>query len=87
MGKSLKIDKSSDWQPSSWKSFTASQQPIWPDSNSLQKVLGELSELPPLVFAGEARNLTNQLAAVSQGEAFLLQAVTVQNPSTPRPTP
>ncbi len=74
MGKSLKIDKSLDWQPSSWKSFTASQQPIWPDSNSLQKVLGELSELPPLVFAGEARNLTKQLAAVSQGEAFLLQA-------------
>ena len=74
MGKSLKIDKSLDWQPSSWKSFTASQQPIWPDSNSLQKVLGELSELPPLVFAGEARNLTKQLAAVSRGEAFLLQA-------------
>ncbi|KIE51895.1 MAG: phospho-2-dehydro-3-deoxyheptonate aldolase [marine actinobacterium MedAcidi-G1] len=74
MGKSLKIDKSSDWQPSSWKSFTASQQPIWPDSTSLQKVLDELSELPPLVFAGEARNLTKQLAAVSQGEAFLLQA-------------
>ena len=74
MGKSLKIDKSLDWQPNSWKSFTASQQPIWPDSNSLQKVLGELSELPPLVFAGEARNLTKQLAAVSQGEAFLLQA-------------
>ena len=74
MGKSLKIDKSLDWQPNSWKSFTASQQPIWPDSNSLQKVLDELSELPPLVFAGEARNLTKQLAAVSQGEAFLLQA-------------
>ena len=30
--------------------------------------------MPPLVFAGEARALTADLARVSQGEAFLLQA-------------
>ncbi len=30
--------------------------------------------MPPLVFAGEARNLTADLAKVSRGEAFLLQA-------------
>ena len=33
-----------------------------------------MSSLPPLVFAGEARHLTRQLADVSRGEAFLLQA-------------
>ncbi|MBV6507590.1 MAG: Phospho-2-dehydro-3-deoxyheptonate aldolase [Acidimicrobiales bacterium] len=33
-----------------------------------------LSELPPLVFAGEARALTSQMARVADGEAFLLQA-------------
>ena len=32
------------------------------------------STLPPLVFAGEARSLRDQLAAVARGEAFLLQA-------------
>ena len=74
MSKSLKKSKSLDWKPDTWKSFGASQQPIWPDNNSFQKVLDELSALPPLVFAGEARNLTEQLAAVSQGKAFLLQA-------------
>jgi len=30
--------------------------------------------LPPLVFAGEARRLTSQLADVAEGRAFLLQA-------------
>ena len=30
--------------------------------------------MPPLVFAGEARNLTDRLAQVARGEAFLLQA-------------
>ena len=74
MSKSLKKSKTLEWKPDTWKSFEASQQPIWPDNNSLQKVLDELSALPPLVFAGEARNLTEQLAAVSQGKAFLLQA-------------
>ena len=74
MSKSLKKSKNLDWKPDSWKLFEASQQPIWPDHDSLQKVLEELSALPPLVFAGEARNLTEQLAAVSRREAFLLQA-------------
>ena len=74
MSKSPKGNKGLEWKPDSWKKFEASQQPAWPDNDSLQKVLDELSELPPLVFAGEARNLTQQLAAVSRGEAFLLQA-------------
>jgi 3-deoxy-7-phosphoheptulonate synthase len=37
-------------------------------------VESELRTKPPLVFAGEARNLTHHLAAVARGEAFLLQA-------------
>ena len=52
MSKSLKKSKNLDWKPDSWKTFEASQQPIWPDHDSLQKVLEELSALPPLVFAG-----------------------------------
>ena len=32
-----------------------------------------LSSYPPLVFAGEARNLKEKLASASKGEAFLLQ--------------
>jgi 3-deoxy-7-phosphoheptulonate synthase len=40
----------------------------------LKKAEARLSTLPPLVFAGEARHLTRDLAGVANGEAFLLQA-------------
>ena len=63
-----------DWNPQSWRDHVALQQPQWPDADTHRQVLDQLSALPPLVFAGEARELTEQLAAVSEGRAFLLQA-------------
>ena len=63
-----------EWSPSSWRRFPAVQQPVWPDAGALSEVFSTLSTLPPLVFAGEARSLTADLAKVSRGEAFLLQA-------------
>ncbi|MCB0996210.1 MAG: 3-deoxy-7-phosphoheptulonate synthase class II [Acidimicrobiales bacterium] len=63
-----------DWTPSSWHARTAAQQPDWPDQAEYDAVLKGLSGLPPLVFAGEARELQEQLAGVARGEAFLLQA-------------
>jgi 3-deoxy-7-phosphoheptulonate synthase len=40
----------------------------------LDSALKQLGILPPLVFAGEARNLEASLAEVAAGKAFLLQA-------------
>jgi 3-deoxy-7-phosphoheptulonate synthase len=62
------------WAPSSWRSKPAAQQPEWPDEAHLERVQKELAAQPPLVFAGEARQLTAELATVAAGEAFLLQA-------------
>lgn len=62
------------WSPDSWQQLEARQQPEWPDEDALRKVLAELGKLPPLVFAGEARQLQASLARVARGEAFLLQA-------------
>ena len=62
------------WSPSSWRTRPAQQQPDWPDDAELDGVLKQLATYPPLVFAGEARALTDQLGAVAAGEAFLLQA-------------
>jgi 3-deoxy-7-phosphoheptulonate synthase len=59
---------------SQWKDLPALQQPEWPDLDALAAARERLSELPPLVFAGEARRLQEQLARASKGEAFLLQA-------------
>jgi len=62
------------WSPQRWRDLPAAQQPEWPDADTLEQVLKELSGLPPLVFAGEARSLIESLAHVAAGEAFLLQA-------------
>lgn len=62
------------WAPDSWKARTALQQPVWPEADVLKEVLSELSAVPPLVFAGEARRLKEALSGVAKGEAFLLQA-------------
>jgi 3-deoxy-7-phosphoheptulonate synthase len=62
------------WSPHSWQSFTAQQQPDWPDTAALDAALKQISSFPPLVFAGEARSLQAALGQVAAGNAFLLQA-------------
>ena len=62
------------WSPDSWHGFPAEQQPAWPDAGDLERALKQISTLPPLVFAGEARNLQSALGQVAAGNAFLLQA-------------
>jgi 3-deoxy-7-phosphoheptulonate synthase len=64
----------SSWSPTSWLGMPAAQQPPWPDDAALERALKHLGSLPPLVFAGEARALTDKLGDVSAGNAFLLQA-------------
>jgi len=61
------------WSPSSWREKPILQQPTYPNQEELNKVLTELKNYPPLVFAGEACSLKTQLANVANGEAFLLQ--------------
>jgi len=61
------------WNPSSWRDFPIKQQPTYNDLEKLKKVENELSSYPPLIFAGEALSLKNQLADVVNGKAFLLQ--------------
>ncbi len=62
-----------DWTPASWKGKPILQVPDYPDEGALKASLERLSSQPPLVFAGEARQLKAHLAAVSRGEAILLQ--------------
>ncbi len=61
------------WTPSSWRNFPIKQQPTYDDKEMLKKVEKELSSYPPLIFAGEARKLKDQLAQAGRGETFLLQ--------------
>jgi len=61
------------WTPTSWRKFSIKQQPTYHDKEALLAVEKELSSYPPLIFAGEARELKNKLARAGRGEAFLLQ--------------
>ena len=61
------------WTPDSWQAYPAEQQPDWPDDGQLKDVLSTLGGYPPIVFAGEARDLRARLADVAAGKAFLLQ--------------
>ena len=62
-----------NWNPRSWRDKSVRQMPEYPDAKAVKQVEDQLSEYPPLVFAGEARDLKNQLADVSRGQGFLLQ--------------
>jgi 3-deoxy-7-phosphoheptulonate synthase len=62
-----------NWTPQSWTAHEARQQPVYPDADALNRATTTLSSFPPLVFAGEARDLTAELAKVADGRAFLLQ--------------
>ncbi|HDZ5076054.1 TPA: 3-deoxy-7-phosphoheptulonate synthase class II [Campylobacter jejuni] len=61
------------WTKNSWKNYPIKQQPIYPNQEEMNRVLAKLEKLPPLVFAGEVRNLQKSLARVCRKEAFLLQ--------------
>jgi 3-deoxy-7-phosphoheptulonate synthase len=64
---------SNAWSPESWRAKPIQQQPEYPDAAHLNRVEQTLAGYPPLVFAGEARELRRQFAEVTQGRAFLLQ--------------
>ncbi|WP_353217074.1 3-deoxy-7-phosphoheptulonate synthase, partial [Sandarakinorhabdus sp.] len=61
------------WTPDSWRAAEARQLPTYPDAAAQRAVERELRSYPPLVFAGEARDLTSRLADAAAGNAFLLQ--------------
>ncbi len=62
-----------NWTPDSWKGKPIRQVPVYQDGERLAQVEQTLRGLPPLVFAGEARRLREDLADVAAGQAFLLQ--------------
>ncbi|MGO3739156.1 MAG: class II 3-deoxy-7-phosphoheptulonate synthase [Marinomonas foliarum] len=61
------------WGLTSWRDKTALQQPVYPNAEHLAQVENTLGKMPPLVFAGEARQLKKALAQVANRQSFLLQ--------------
>ncbi len=61
------------WSPDSWRKKPIRQLPDYPDAKALAEAEQQLGIFPPLVFAGEARDLMKSLGRVAEGKAFLLQ--------------
>jgi len=62
-----------EWSPTSWRARPARQQPEYPDAAALERAIGALSRLPPLVTSWEVEALKSQLAEAAAGNRFLLQ--------------
>ena len=62
-----------DWSPTSWTLRPAEQQPAYRDAAALERVVAELSRLPPTVVSWEVDDLKRQIADAQQGRRFLLQ--------------
>jgi 3-deoxy-7-phosphoheptulonate synthase len=64
---------SGKWAPDTWRGKEVRQAPVYPDAGEVARVENTLADYPPLVFAGEARQLKEHLGRVAEGKAFLLQ--------------
>jgi len=69
----MRSTDTNSWQPTSWQSRKAQQQPSYGDSAELERAVADLARLPPIVVSWEVENLRLRLAAAQRGEAFLLQ--------------
>jgi 3-deoxy-7-phosphoheptulonate synthase len=61
------------WSPTSWTAYPAEQQPTYRDAAALERVVSEMSRLPPTVVSWEIDDLKRQIADAQQGRRFLLQ--------------
>jgi 3-deoxy-7-phosphoheptulonate synthase len=61
------------WHPASWQARHAQQQPNYADAAAVERTVGALSRLPPIVVSWEVEALRKHLASAQRGERFLLQ--------------
>ena len=69
----MRSPETTSWHCASWQAKPAQQQPVYDDPAALQRVVAELSRLPPIVVSWEVEALRERLAAAQRGQAFLLQ--------------
>ncbi|MHB1873012.1 MAG: class II 3-deoxy-7-phosphoheptulonate synthase [Steroidobacteraceae bacterium] len=69
----MRSPEGTSWHPAGWQGKPAQQQPVYDDPAALERVVAELSRLPPIVVSWEIEALRERLAAAQRGQAFLLQ--------------
>ncbi|MDR3211095.1 MAG: 3-deoxy-7-phosphoheptulonate synthase [Planctomycetota bacterium] len=61
------------WSRESWRSSKDPYLPEYPDPQALELAGEKLKTYPPLVFAGEVRQLKAELALAGSGKSYILQ--------------
>ena len=69
----MKTPEHQVWNPTSWQTKPAQQQPVYRDQTALLDAVAQLSRLPPIVVSWEVEKLREELAEAQRGERFLLQ--------------
>src|ERR1700740_1695356 len=69
----MRSPATTSWHPASWQAKPAQQQPVYADPPALERIVAQMSRLPPIVVSWEVEALRARLAAAGRGEAFLLQ--------------
>ena len=69
----MRAPETTSWHSASWQTRPVQQQPVYSDLKSLERVVAQISRLPPIVVSWEVEALRARLAAAQRGEAFLLQ--------------
>ena len=62
-----------DWNPGSYRQKPAAQAVSYDDPERAERILSELSALPPLVVSWEVDKLKGEIAEAERGERFVLQ--------------
>jgi 3-deoxy-7-phosphoheptulonate synthase len=69
----MRTPATTSWHPASWQAMPARQQPVYHDTGALERIVAQISRLPPIVVSWEIEALRARLAGAQRGEAFLLQ--------------
>src|SRR5215831_5455310 len=69
----MRAPETTSWHSASWQTRPAQQQPVYADPKALERIVAQISRLPPIVVSWEIEALRSRLAAAQRGEAFLLQ--------------
>src|SRR5499427_6031562 len=69
----MRAPAATSWHAASWQSKPAQQQPVDAVPMNLERIVAQISRLPPIVVSWEIEALRARLAAAQRGEAFVLQ--------------
>ena len=67
----MKTPAHQPWNPASWQTRPAQQQPVYRDQEALLAAVAQLSRLPPIVVSWEVERLREELAAAMAGMAAM----------------